>query len=713
MLYPRLPADLLCVKSGGGIAVRARAGAILLQGDDARFVVETLFPLLDGTRTEPEIIAALPGVAPDDVGGLLRTLQNHGLLFSGPEPGQARLQATRRAALLRAAKVLLVGEPHRTVVAAAAIRAAGVGTIKIGLRDLDGIDIAVGMFNARELQQACDFASIAFRAGIPSLTGMVGRAETTIGPLAIPHRTACWNCGRLRLQANAKCSNTAEEFTDVDGLVDGISQHLADAVCDALCLGPDGSPLINHVLLFDAASMRTSLHRVLAVPACRVCDGSGPARQPTRGFGQHHSNDDALFDLSLQMLSWFVDDRTGIVNRVVVESANDTGLELPVVVTAITAAAPDETAPARQMPIGWGKGCNAAGAVVGAVAEAIERYAGSMPDPARIVWSRPDELTGDMLHPRELAPYADDQFKRPGFPYVRFDPDVAHPWIAGEWAGKRGAVWVPAVLVFLSLDIRREQAFCQGTSNGMAAGTETSEAQLRAILELLERDAFMTSWLCQRPGRVLRIDETLEATLKTVLDGVAALGAQVELVLLESACDYPTVACLAFGDGINWPGVTFGLGTDPDPRSAVRQAILELGQTGPHLRKLMKSAAHLIPKAASDVSGMLDHARYYFPPERARAFDYLRDDSDACALADLPAGSERSLKGCVDALAASNIRVALLDVTSADVATAGFVVIRAVSPDLQPISFGYGLDRLPIPRLQALGAKVSDISPIW
>ena len=119
-------------------------------------------------------------------------------------------------------------------------------------------DIAVGTFNARELQQACDFASIAFRAGIPSLTGMVGRAETTIGPLAIPHRTACWNCGRLRLQANAKCSNAAEEFTEVDGLVDGISQHLADAVCDALCLGPDGSSLINHVLLFDAVSMRTS-----------------------------------------------------------------------------------------------------------------------------------------------------------------------------------------------------------------------------------------------------------------------------------------------------------------------------------------------------------------------------------------------------------------------------------------------------------------------
>jgi thiazole/oxazole-forming peptide maturase SagD family component len=365
------------------------------------------------------------------------------------------------------------------------------------------------------------------------------------------------------------------------------------------------------------------------------------------------------------------------------------------------------------MPIGWGKGCDAASAVVGAVAEAIERYSGSMPDAARIIWSRPSELAGDVLHPRELALYSDDQFERPGFPYVRFDPEHAHPWVAAAWAGKHSAVWIPAVLVFLSLDIRRDQAFCQGTSNGMAAGTVTSEAQLRAILELLERDAFMTSWLCRRPGRVLQIDSTLEPNLKAVLDGAAALGARVTLVLLQSACGYPTVACLGFGDGVDWPGVTFGLGTDPDPRNAIRQAILEFGQTGPYLRKMMTSAAHLIPKTASGVSDMLDHARYYFPPDRARAFDYLRNDSDACSLADLPAGSERSLKECADALAASNIRVALVDVTSADVATTGFVAMRAISPDLQPISFGYGLDRLPIPRLQALGAKVSDISPIW
>jgi ribosomal protein S12 methylthiotransferase accessory factor len=670
---------------------------------------------LDGTRTETELVAALPSIAPGDLKSLLQALQEHGLLLHGLERNRTVLDATERRARLQTARAVLVGDARWVTHAAAPIRAAGVGKIAFGLEEFDAFDIAIGIFADRDVEAVRNFASIALTAGVPSLTCVVGGGEAVLGPFAIPSRTACWNCAHLRLRANAECNNSPNTHQDIERMERAIfDPHLTREVCDALCLDETGSPLVDHVLVLDGLSMRTSLHPVLAVPGCSVC--GGPARAPRPlSDGVTDVSDDAAFDLALQALSWFVDDRTGIVNRVIVESPSETGLEMPVVATAIAAAAPVEAAPTRQMPVGWGKGNTAAAAVIGAVGEAIERYAGSMPDPARLVWSRPADLPGSVLHPRELALYRDDQFARADFPYVQFDSDVPHPWIAGEWVGTHDPVWLPAILVYLSLDVRREQAFCQGTSNGMSAGTNPSEAGLRAILELLERDAFITSWLCKRPGRPLQLDETLPPDLKAILSGAAALGAQVELVLLESVCDYPTAVCLGFGDGVNWPGVTLGLGTDPDARTAVRQAILEFGQTGPHLRMMMKTAAHLIPKRPSDVADMLDHARYYFPPDRARAFDHLRHGSEACAFADLPRCSERSLLACARALAESHVRVALADVTSADVARTSFVVVRAISPDLQPISFGYGLDRLPIPRLKALGIRASsdEIAPIW
>ena len=66
-----------------------------------------------------------------------------------------------------------------------------------------------------------------------------------------------------------------------------------------------------------------------------------------------------------------------------------------------------------------------------------------------------------------------------------------------------------------------------------------------------------------------------------IIDGINALGARFELVLLRSLGGYPTAVAHGFGNGIEWPGVTLGLATEPDPRIAVRQATLELGQTAP------------------------------------------------------------------------------------------------------------------------------------
>jgi hypothetical protein len=59
--------------------------------------------------------------------------------------------------------------------------------------------------------------------------------------------------------------------------------------------------------------------------------------------------------------------------------------------------------------------------------------------------------------------------------------------------------------------------------------------------------------------------------------------------------------------------------------------------------------------------------------------------------------------------------VALVDVTSPDVATGPFRVVRAVSPDLQGISYGYGLDRAVVERVRRRGIvkDIPEIHPIW
>ena len=72
-------------------------------------------------------------------------------------------------------------------------------------------------------------------------------------------------------------------------------------------------------------------------------------------------------------------------------------------------------------------------------------------------------------------------------------------------------------------------------------------------------------------------------------------------------------------------------------------------------------------------------------------------------------------ESCARALDRSGVRVAIVDVTSSDLTGSPFRVARALSPDLQPLSYGDGLDRLPVPRLRALGEAAGRprIHPIW
>src|SRR5262249_31781385 len=107
--YLRLAPSLVCVNSDEGITVHSDAGAILLAGDDARFVVDTLFPLLDGTRTETDLLATLVDIAPDDLTGLLHDLREHDLLVGGPRQERTPDAATQRLCRLAAATAVILG----------------------------------------------------------------------------------------------------------------------------------------------------------------------------------------------------------------------------------------------------------------------------------------------------------------------------------------------------------------------------------------------------------------------------------------------------------------------------------------------------------------------------------------------------------------------------------------------------------------------------
>ena len=566
--------------------------------------------------------------------------------------------------------------------------------------------IGIGPEGAIGLALREAFENVLFSTETPSLLVEIRNNEALIGPLTLANRAGCWRCAYERIAAARVNSESATE--SLRSPDEKITPVLIREIQAINAEGLEQSALVGHLLVVDLSTLDESLHKVIPLARCDVCGGA--AAFPAIAHEHVTLSPEDSPETILGALEGWVDRRTGIISDLFIEPPDDPRISLPIIAKAAPPHVMEKDGSLHRLPAGWGKGLTISGAVLSAVGEAIERYSASVVAPEKIVWKRPDELAGDILDPGDLGLYSDAQYDRDGFPFVRFDSSIPHPWVLGNWLNDGKPVWIPALFVVLSIELHQEQLIAQGTSNGLAASTGKNDAALRAILELVERDAFMTTWLTASQTQRIQLDDALDPRLRIVLEGIEALGAMVEVYRLPASVIGTTVLCLALGDGDEYPGVTFGLACDLDPRAALKQAVLELGQTGPYLRRMMRSGVLTAAEDPSGVRQMLDHAAYYFLKERASAFDRLRSQ-ETISLSELKSVAKRSLEDCAAALDTAGVRLALVDVTSADVATGPFSVMRAVSPDLQPIWYGYGLDR--IHHKLKIASDVPPINPIW
>ncbi|HEY1950754.1 MAG TPA: YcaO-like family protein [Bryobacteraceae bacterium] len=333
---------------------------------------------------------------------------------------------------------------------------------------------------------------------------------------------------------------------------------------------------------------------------------------------------------------------------------------------------------------GFGKGATQSEALASALGEAMERYAA-----ARIPWDRficasLNDLGPSAFDPRWLCLYSNEQYRRRAFPYRPFREDAPLHWIAGYWMDNGEAVYLPAFATYLSADLARE-AFCQTTSNGLAAGSNVDEAAKRAALELRERDAFVTSWIsCQGAARLGTVPEG--ERFGRVAARLEAEGVQLETYLVANGDPAFVAVSVGSGDGVRWPAVTLGLGAGFTREDAIDRAILEHGQTGPYLAGIWKKGHARIPKTPSEIHSLEDHALYYCDEAHRSEFDRWRNSATPCA-------APRK---------ASGVRIAVADLTPPELQDSPFRVTRALARGLQPIYFGYGFERTYTDRLKKL-----------
>lgn len=586
-------------------------------------------------------------------------------------------------------------------------------------------DFVLGAVSADDLFLLKSIASFSHRTGIRSTYGCLEGLNAIVGPTVEPGQTACWNCCRLRQLANTNNPETmhalhtsllkqSPKFRTHTYLapMPSLLGHLLALEVLKLISKYTVSNLVGRILVQNLVTLETTLHTVIRMPWCEICGGSssGPPQstpnivplQNKENVPLQLANINNPEDLRAMFRGW-IDNRTGVIKHLMINTPDATEPELPYTSSAVMASYTEGVYRPLGLEMGSGKGLSPTEAMIGAIGEGIERYSAARYRKKDLLRLSLNNLKEEYLDPRQLCLYEEDQYKEPQFPFTRFVPDQSIEWTKGHWLHDGKPVWLPALPTYYNFCTRPEERFCQVTSNGLAAGRSIEDASMRAVYELVERDAFMITWLCQIPAKRLSMDETSQSNVCEVIRQIEEQGVKIDLYLLDVGLSIPTVACIAFGDGKNWPGATVSLASHASPRTAVRKAILEQGHVGPYIRRLMLDKKQTIPAQPDEVKTLTDHALYYIPCDRASAFNFLwSKNEDPLPVSTLEEPKSLSFDSLVERITAAGMRIAIGNVTSPDVVHSPLRVVRALGINIQPIDFGFRLRRLANPRLKSM-----------
>jgi len=347
---------------------------------------------------------------------------------------------------------------------------------------------------------------------------------------------------------------------------------------------------------------------------------------------------------------------------------------------------------------GVGRGMTDEQAIFGAVGEAVERYSGSIVDYQRLIVSSYADLTQPAIPPPAFFSFSDKQYSDPNFAFPAFDPTTQTSWITALNLVSNQQVLVPAFMVYFDWDSNQPGDYILPiTSNGMASGPTLEFAACSGLCELIERDAFIITWLNRLPAP--RIYFAHRPGIETeILRHYDRFGIELVTFYLPTDINIPVVMAWLIDRSGRTPAVATGLGCHLDGPTALRKAIFEVCQArfGDIERKASGAGAHL--NKYEDVQHLDDHSAFFYNPSRLSELEFFFEHDNYLTVEDLPtytsSADQEKLQTIIARLHSVGVEPYLVEITTPDIASLGFRVVRTLASELVPIYFGHGLEPL-------------------
>jgi ribosomal protein S12 methylthiotransferase accessory factor len=344
-------------------------------------------------------------------------------------------------------------------------------------------------------------------------------------------------------------------------------------------------------------------------------------------------------------------------------------------------------------------------AAAAAIGEAIERHCCASWAWDNLIYCSQRELGNERaIGMDRFAMYRDDVYEAPPFPVVRWTPDSPCHWVKAKSLLREGVYYLPATMVLSAgheLCQAGSELFAECVTSGGACHTDPDMAVLSGLWEVIERDAFMITWL--RRINPCRIDYAADPELGKIYEQCFA-GSNLHVSAFEITLDIRVPTMLVVGSGTTPAGQFWAVGAAArlSKRDAALKALKEAAQCAAWARELVATQPDWRPAANFiNVIAFEHHVRLFCEPEMGRHLSFILDTP---CRADLDAhfsclDTWESLRRSVDYVRQRGLEPFVVDLTSPEIAELGFTVVKVLVPGMVPLTAVHAMPALAARRL--------------
>ncbi|CAN5365817.1 TOMM precursor leader peptide-binding protein [soil metagenome] len=457
-------------------------------------------------------------------------------------------------------------------------------------------------------------------------------------------------------------------------------------------------------------------HRFIRHPDCRVCAKSEDRADRvaydltrTRTVGATYRERALTMDTAA-LRATLLDDTSGFIRSL-------TATNSPLLHPMSFAGFLRDTEP-PSMEVGVGRTGVAALDGKVAILEAFERFVGFRPrGDRRRVSASYETLGARAIDPREFVLSAPEQAVEPAYLLAPYDPTAVYDWIpAYSWRQKK-EVLIPEQVAYYDLAFdaaARANRFIIETSNGCALGSSYGEAALFGLCEVLERDAYLTSWYGRFAPIRLDLSDYPDAYVQALIARMEGVGLQVNVFDIGVGLPLSAVACMAVDPSPQAAIKTrTAAGASLNPTQAISAALVEVCTNIIELEPEAVEALHRSGSAMLQDPGlvrtMADHTSLYAHPAAFSRLDFMMRTPhernarehfatwlDRVPPFDLPAELDR----LVEAVLGVSHDVLIVDQGFDALDALGVKAVKVLAPGLMPMSFGHQYRRIAHKRLE-------------